>query len=188
MMDAFNALDTMQKIFWCVALAASVVFVVQTVMTFIGLDSDTDVDGGGFDDVDATGISGFFSFKNMINFLLGYGWGGIAFKDVIASTVGLQLAALGVGLLFVLAWVIIIRQVMKLGVDKTFRIEETVGLVADVYLRIPAAKSGSGKIQVSVRGSVHELEALTEGGVIPTGAKAKVVATVNSDTVLVEAI
>lgn len=186
MIEAFSALDTAQKVFWCVALGASIVFVIQTIITFVGLDSDTDLDADGFDDVN--GISGFFSLKNMVNFLLGYGWAGVAFRDFIQSPVWLQLAAVGVGLLFVIAWVIIVRQVMKLGVDKTFHIEETVGMVADVYLRIPAAKGGCGKIMVSVKGSVHELDALTEGAEIPTGAKAKVISAVGSDTVLVEAV
>lgn len=188
MMDAFNAMDVAQKVFWCVALAASIVFVIQTILTFIGLDSDTDVDAGGFDGVDADGVSGFFSLKNLVNFLLGYGWGGIALKGLIGSTIGLQLAAVGVGLVFVLVWVIIIRQVMKLGVDKTFRIEDAVGLVADVYLRIPAGKSSAGKVLVSVNGSVHELEAFTAGDEIPTGAKAKVTAAISSDSVMVESI
>lgn len=188
MLEAYNALDTAQKIFWSVALAASIVFIIQAIMTFIGLDSDTDADTSGIDNLDADSISGFFSLKNLINFLLGYGWAGIALRTTISSPVWLQIAAVGVGLLFVLVWVIIIRQVMKLSVDKTFQIEETVGVVTDVYLRIPAAKSGSGKVMVSVRGSVHELEALTEGDAIPTGAKAKIVATISSDSVLVEAI
>lgn len=188
MMDAFNALDITQKVFWCVAIAASIVFAIQTIMTFVGLDSDTDVDAGGFDGVDADGVSGFFSLKNLVNFLLGYGWGGIAFRELIGSTIGLQLAAVGTGLVFVLVWVVIIRQVMKLGVDKTFRINETVGKVADVYLRIPADRKAAGKVLVSVNGSVHELEAFTTGEEIPTGAKAKVVETISSDSVLVERV
>ena len=188
MIEAFESLDMTQKIFWCVALASSIVFVIQTIMTFVGLDSDTDIDSGGFDGVDADGISGFFSLKNLVNFLLGYGWGGIAFKNLIDSAVGLQLVAVAVGLVFVLGWVVIIRQVMKLGVDKTFRIDDAVGQVADVYLRIPAARGAAGKVMVSVNGSVHELEAFTEGNEIPTGAKAKIVAAISADSVLVDAL
>ena len=186
MLEAWNALDGAQKVFWGVAIVASIVFVIQTIMTFVGLDNDTDVDSSGLDADE--GISGFFSLKNLVNFLLGYGWAGVVFKSLIPSSLWIQLAAVGVGLLFVLVWVIIIRQVMKLGVDKTFHIEETVGLVADVYLRIPSSGEGSGKVMVSVRGSVHELEAVTQGDAIPTGAKAKITAIVNTDTVRVEAL
>ena len=37
-----------------------------------------------------------------------------------------------------------------------------MGKTAQVYLHIPANKSGSGKVQLSVNGSFHELEAMTE--------------------------
>lgn len=188
MWNVFEALSTSQQIFWCVALGASIVFIIQTIMTFVGLDSDTDVDASGLDGLDADGLSGFFSLKNFVNFLLGYGWAGVALHASIGSPVGLQFAAVGVGLAFVLVWVIIIRQVMKLGVDKTFQIDETVGIVADVYLRVPAHKEGNGKVMVSVRGSVHELDALTEGEQIPTGAKARIVSTIGSDAVIVEKV
>lgn len=188
MMEAYNALEPAQKIFWMVAIIASIVFVIQTIMTFIGLDHDTDLDAGGLDGVDADGVSGFFTLKNLVNFLLGYGWAGICFKNVISSPAWLQAAAVGVGVAFVIIWVIIVRQVMKLGVDKTFHIEESVGAVADVYLRIPAPGGGKGKVQVSVRGSVHELDAVSANDEIPTGAKAKILRTIGTDTVEVEKV
>lgn len=50
---------------------------------------------------------------------------------------------------------------MKLSEDNSFKIEETIGKTADVYLTIPAAKSGKGKIFISVKGSTHELSAIT---------------------------
>ena len=188
MMEVYNALEPAQKIFWTVAIAASIVFVIQTIMTFVGLDHDTDLDAGGLDGVDADGVSGFFTFKNLVNFLLGYGWAGICFKNVISSPTLLQLAAVGVGILFVLVWVLIVRQVMKLGVDKTFRLEETVGQVADVYLRIPANREGEGKIQFSFHGSVQELPAITNGEQIASGAKVRVLEVIGGHTLLVEGL
>ena len=62
MLEAWNALDGAQKVFWGVAIVASIVFVIQTIMTFVGLDNDTDVDSSGLDADE--GISGFFSLKN----------------------------------------------------------------------------------------------------------------------------
>lgn len=183
MMEAYSALDPAQKIFWVVAVAASIVFIIQTIMTFVGLDHDTDLDAGGLDGVDSEGVSGFFTLKNLVNFLLGYGWAGVCFKDAISSPAWLQVAAVGVGVAFVVIWVVIVRQVMKLGVDKTFHIEEAAGLIADVYLRIPAAGKGKGKVMVSVRGSVHELDAVSAGDELPTGAKAKILRNIGSDTV-----
>ena len=192
MIELFDSLEPLHKFFWIVACAASLVFIIQTVMTFVGLGTDADIDAGPLDSSvdsfeDGT-VSGVFSFRNLINFLLGYGWAGVLLFDSIEKGWLLQLIAIAVGLLFVLAFVFMFRQVMKLSHDGSFRMQEAVGLKADVYLRIPASGEGSGKVMVSVRGSVHELEAVTEGEAIPTGAKAKIAAVVNTDTVRVETL
>lgn len=186
-MDKFLALELPMQIFWGIALITSVFFVVQTIMAFMGLDSDTD-DGAGFDDVEMEGFSGYFSFRNLVNFLLGYGWGGVLLHNMIPSMVWLEVAAVGVGLLFVIVFVIILRQVMKLSTDKTFHLDEAVGLIADTYLRIPAEKSGVGKVMVSVRGSVHEIDAMTLGETIPTGTKVRVTKVIGSELLEVERV
>ena len=77
---------------------------------------------------------------------------------------------------------------MKLEEDNTFSIFETVGFSASVYLKIPANKSGKGKIQISTRGSMRELDALTEGEEIPTGSNVKIIKAESDSTVIVEKI
>lgn len=67
---------------------------IQTIMAFMGLDTDTD-DGAGFYDVEMEGLSGYFSFRNLVNFLLGYGWGGVLLQGVIPNMVWLEVAAVG---------------------------------------------------------------------------------------------
>lgn len=187
MMDKFLALELPMQVFWGLAIISSAFFLVQTIMAFLGLDADTD-DGAGFEDVEMGGVSGYFSFRNLVNFMLGYGWGGIVLHDVIPNLMWLQVAALGIGVLFVIIFVVILRQIMKLSTDKTFHIEETIGLIADTYLRIPGEKKGSGKVMVSVRGSMHEIEAITEGEAIPTGSKVRVVKAIGTDLLEVERI
>ena len=191
MMDLFNSLEPLQKFFWTIACCASLVFIIQTVMTFIGLGTDTDVDAGpmdgSVDSMEDGSLSGVFSFRNLVNFLLGYGWAGVLLHDSIESGLLLQVVAIAVGLLFVLAFVFMFRQVMKLSHDGSFKMQETVGLKADVYLRIPAARSGRGKVQVSVKGSVHEIDAMTDNTEeIATGAQVKIVKVLGDDLLLVE--
>lgn len=191
MMDLFNSLEPLQKFFWTIACCASLVFIIQTVMTFIGLGADTDVDAGpmdgSVDSMEDGSLSGVFSFRNLVNFLLGYGWAGVLLHDSIESGLLLQVVAIAVGLLFVLAFVFMFRQVMKLSHDGSFKMSEAVGLKADVYLRIPAARSGRGKVQVSVKGSVHEIDAMTDNTEeIATGAQVKIVKVLGDDLLLVE--
>lgn len=187
MMDKFLALGLPMQVFWGLAVVSSVFFLVQTVMAFLGLDADTD-DGAGFEDVELGGVSGYFTFRNLINFMLGYGWGGVILSESISNMLWLQLASMGVGICFVFIFVLIIRQVMKLSTDKTFQTEEAVGMIADTYLRIPGNREGAGKVMVSVRGSMHELEAMTEGEAIPTGTKVRVTKVVGSELLEVERV
>ena len=81
MIELFNSLEPLQKFFWTIACCASLVFIIQTIMTFIGLGTDADVDAGpmdgSVDSMEDGALSGVFSFRNLINFLLGYGWAGV---------------------------------------------------------------------------------------------------------------
>lgn len=191
MIELFNSLEPLQKFFWTIACCASLVFIIQTIMTFIGLGTDADVDAGpmdgSVDSIEDGALSGVFSFRNLVNFLLGYGWAGVLLFDDIEKRWLLQLVAIAVGLLFVLAFVFMFRQVMRLSHDGSFKMSETVGLKADVYLRIPAARSGRGKVQVSVKGSIHEIDAVTDNDAeIPTGGQAEIVEVLGDDLLLVK--
>jgi membrane protein implicated in regulation of membrane protease activity len=183
MIEWFNALEPMLKVYWSIALIASFVFVIQTIVSLVGGDFDDmdfDIEG------DSHGVSGFFSVRNLINFLLGVGWAGVALYGTISSTAVLMLVAVAVGVIFVLMFFAMIKALLKLQKDNTFRISETLGKTADAYLAIPENKSGSGKIQISVRGSFHEIDALTEGEKIPTGEKVRVLEVLGTHLVLVE--
>ncbi len=173
-MEWFNSLEPLLKIYWAIAIVTSLIFIVQSVMTFIGMDShdglNVDFDG----DVHVEGPFQLFSLRNLINFFLGFGWAGICFYGSITSHFVLNAIALLVGIVFVILFFFIMKQIMRLAKDNTFRLEEIIGKNADVYLVIPGEKKGKGKIQVSVRGSVHEIDAMTEGEKIPTGGKVKV--------------
>ena len=191
MMDLFNSLEPLQKFFWTIACCASLVFIIQTIMTFIGLGTDADVDAGpmdgSVDSIEDGALSGVFSFRNLVNFLLGYGWAGVLLFDDLEKRWLLQLVAIAVGVLFVLAFVFMFRQVMKLSHDGSFKINEAVGLKADVYLRIPAARSGRGKVQVSVKGSIHEIDAVTDNDAeIPTGGQVEIIKALGDDLLLVK--
>ena len=83
---------------------------------------------------------------------------------------------------------VIIRQVQRLAEDNSFKMENTLNKTADVYLTIPEQKSGKGKILISVKGSIHELDAMTENDRIPTGSVVKVVKIENKNILIVETI
>lgn len=189
MLEMYYSLDPMQKVFWGCAVISTAVFAVQLILLFIGIDSEASVDVS-FDG-DTTDVGGgftLFSIKNLVNFLVGFGWAGVCFENMIASPVLLTVVAFAVGALFVVMFFVIYSQTRKLENNGAFKISDTKGKSADVYLRIPAKCAGSGQIQVSVNGSVHEIDALTDGDEIATGTKVKVVCVVDDTTVKVEKV
>lgn len=83
---------------------------------------------------------------------------------------------------------IIIRQVQKLSENNSFKINDTIGLIGEVYLPVPANNSGTGKVLVSVKGSLRELDALSEKEEIASQTKVKIVSVVSNSLVKVETI
>lgn len=198
MIDSFyewyNALTTTMQVYWAIALITSLFFLVQMVLTFIGIgDVDTDfdadfefVDG---DTLDFGGSMQLFTVRNLINFLLGLGWGGVCWYSICPNPLLQAVLALLTGFVFVYAFLIVYRQMLKLERNGAYHIDDCVGKVVDVYLTIPAERAGSGKVQVSFNGSVQELSAITNNATpLRSGTKVRVVELVDKSTVLVEAL
>lgn len=187
MFETLANLDPLLKTFWYVAIPVSLIFLIQTVMTFIGGAADSiDVDFDGDIDGHDTPFQ-LFSLRNLINFLLGFSWTGISFFTTVSSKLFLIIFAILVGFLFVYLFFIIIKQVQKLAEDNSFKIENTIGKTAEVYLPIPANKSGKGKVMISVNGAFHELDAMTANDRIPSNAIVRVLA-VDTNILIVETI
>ncbi|KFC17895.1 NfeD family protein [Epilithonimonas lactis] len=176
MMDFFDGMSTLQQSFWWVAIIASLIFLVQLIFTIIGTDLSDGL-GADFDgNLDAVhGPFQLFSFRNLINFLMGFGWTGVAFFHSIQNQMFLVILAALVGILFVVIFFVVIKQILKLTEDNTFNIDKLIGKTAEVYLRIPEARSGNGKIQVSLNGTNHELLAITETGEIASGSLVRII-------------
>lgn len=184
--DWFSSLDPTLRIYWGIAIFASVVFTIQTIMSFIGVgdfDSGADVDMDGTPDADSlddAGIMHMLSIRNIIYFLLGLGWAGVCLWNSIENRTLLLLASILVGMVFVAGFIVVFRQLMKLQQNGAVDINESIGRVCDVYLRIPASGNGMGQVQISLGGSVHEFDARTNADEeIPSGAKVKVIEVVN---------
>jgi hypothetical protein len=185
--EMFQSLDAWMQVFWGCAIVGSAIFVIQMVLTLMGMDSsDMDVDFDGPDTMDLGGSISLFSIKNFVNFIVGFGWAGICFAGSITNKWLLALIALLVGIAFVYMFFIIKKQTKKLEHNGAFNIEDCVGKTVDVYLRIPANKGGKGKVQVSLNGSVQEFDAMTEGEGFTSGQKVTVESVIDGFTVLVK--
>jgi membrane-bound ClpP family serine protease len=171
--------EPLLKAFWYIALPVSLFFGLQTIMTFAGLsDGETDMDS---DTGDIDMPFEVFTLRNLINFLLGFSWTGISFYDAIENKMVLITIAVVVGLVFVGIFFLMIKQILKLSENNSFKIENTLHQTAEVYLTIPEGKTGKGKVMISVNGAFHELDAMTlSPEKIPTNASVTVVGIENN--------
>lgn len=187
MLDFLKNLDPLHQTFWYIAIPISLIFIIQTILTFIGGDAgdgleadfDSDLDGG-------SSTFQLFSFRNLTNFLIGFSWSGVLLYNKIENKLFLTFIAFIVGAIFLLLFFFIMKQILKLSEDNTFRIENTIGKVATVYLTIPENKNGKGKVQVSVNGTTHEIDAITEKDKINSGDLIKVISIESGNLLVVE--
>lgn len=187
-MEILDNLEPLLKLYWYIAIPVSIIFFIQTIMTFFGGDSadgiEADFDG---DLADADTPFQLFSFRNLVNFLLGFSWAGISFYEGLSNKVVLILVSIAIGVLFVYVFFLVIKQLQKLAENNSFKISNTLNKTAEVYLTIPGNKTGKGKIMISVNGAFHELDAITENETIPSGSVVKV-ARIESSILVVETI
>lgn len=188
--ETFLQFDPMLQVLWIIAAIVSAVFAVMAITTFMGYDADANIDldpeaiAGGNSDFDVEGFH-LVSIKSITAFLLGFSWTGVLFWDHVENKMLLSAICLAVGFLFMSIIAYMLYKIQDLDRDNTFDIRRVVGLNADCYLRIPAGRKATGKITVSLNGSLHELEALSDEN-IPTGAKVKIVSLINDRVPLVE--
>ncbi|HWA56122.1 MAG TPA: hypothetical protein VG692_02655 [Gemmatimonadales bacterium] len=78
-----------------------------------------------------------------------------------------------------------LRALRGLEADYTVLIEEAIGERGTVYLSIPAAQGGKGKVHLELRGRFAELPAVTLEGELPTGASVLVTDVIDDDTLVV---
>ena len=214
MIEWWNSLEPAMKILWAVTLSASLVFVIQTVMTFLGAAGDSDFDinsdidadapgdiadgsvdvGGGPDvgghDVDhpSTGMN-LLTFRNFINFLIGFGWTAILLKDSVPATGLRMLIAIVVGIVLVVIVMLLFKWLTDMQQSGNINVyKSAIGCEGTVYLSIPGERAGEGKVQITINNAVREYAAVTDGPTLKTGARIRVVEVVSANTLLVEEI
>lgn len=189
MITWWTSLSTAMQVLWAITLSASLIFVIQTVMTFLGLgdhdaDFDLDTSDGSFD---ADPSMNLLTFRNLVNFCLGFGWTAVLMHEKIQSNALLIIVSVIVGILLVTVVMWIFKWLS--GMQQTGNIDvhrSAVGCEGKVYLTIPGERKGEGKVQITINNTVREYDAVTDGETIPTGKAIKVTEVINDYTLLVE--
>lgn len=170
-----------ELILWAIALFFSFLFLIQSIFSFITGGDHGDADGFDGDD----GYQ-FFTIKNLIAFFTMFGWAGLATYKSGASTTVVIIVALAAGITMVLIMYLLMRQSARLKHSGTLQMKNAIHQIGETYLRIPARRSGMGKVQVQVQGRLMELDAMTDDPEdIATGRPIQVVNILNNQILLV---
>ncbi len=202
MTDWWIALGEAGRIFACIAIPATVMLIIQLVLTLIGLGGDGDADptvedaytdglddGVELSDGDSDmgdGLS-IFTLRGFITFFSVAGWVG-----TICSGAGLQLwlcilISVASGVLAMLSVAFLMKWLFKLQYDGTENIKDALGVSGTVYLRIPPSRTGKGKISAIINGKLTEKSAVTdEETVIIGGEEVTVVGISGEETLIVK--
>jgi len=183
------SLDIYLKIMWGLAIPFSVLFIIQMVMTFVGMGDHGGVSGDADADADMQVSFQFFTFRNFVNFFLGFSWTGISLYGAFESKIWLTLLSVFIGLVLVTIVMALLYALSKTVQSGNIDIKDTVGRTATVYFPIPAAGKGTGKIQLSIHQAVREYDALSQADeTFPTGSMVRVKEVIDAHTLLVEKI
>jgi membrane protein implicated in regulation of membrane protease activity len=196
----------MGTLFLIAAVVGGTILVCQFGLTLLGLGHD----GGGLDHhmggdshvfhaggthsdadqhSDSTHVFSVISFRTLVAAIAFFGVSGRAAMSAgYESTTSFILAVIvGVAAMYGMYW--LMRLIAGLNSSGNERIGNAIGRQATVYLRIPATRSGAGKVQLSMQNRIVEYQAFTdEAEPLQSGESVEVVDVAGGDTVYVRRI
>jgi hypothetical protein len=206
----WNGLSFDLKIYWFLAIPFTVLFLIQTLLTLIGvIDFDSsDLDFDGCDDMDLgdshldvdnldlddnSHLSGSASFRvltirNIIVFFTVFSWSGIVFTNNDFNPITTIILSTIIGSVLVLIISGLYYFFSRMTEEGNMDLSTAINTEAKVYLTIPANGQDKGKVMAKVQGVLRELYAVTDGDAIPTGEKVTVVEVVDNQYLLVRKI
>ncbi len=208
MIEWWNQLLLAQQIFALIAIPSTLILILQTILTLVGMggsgdgdvdasapgdmdvDTDTDLGTDAADDLEAPvaddGLA-LFSLRGILSMLCIAGWVGVALLETsLPAWVSILIAA-ACGFATLVGMAFLMRAVYRLQSSGNIDVGNCIGKVAEVYLTIPAQGSGSGKVNVTVQEKYCEFTAITTSSEpLKTGSYVRVVAVNEAGVLLVE--
>lgn len=180
----------MSTVFLYCAVIGGTILVLQFLLLLLGAGGDTDVGGdhahGGHDvGHDQSAFLKLFSLQTVSTFLTFFGLVGLGTSGLGWSTLGVASVAIaaGVAALFVVAK--LMGSLSRLQSHGNVDLQNAVGHTGSVYLRIPKAGGGHGRVLMNVQGRTVECRAVSYAEEIPTGSTIRVLDRTDDDVLVV---
>jgi membrane protein implicated in regulation of membrane protease activity len=191
-------------VFLVAAVVGGTILVCQFLLTLLGLGHDGgfhgdahvgDLSGHHIGDThagtdpqhpDSTHLFGVITFRTVVAAMAFFGASGKAALGAGYEPSTAFILATIVGLFAMYGMYRLMRLVTGLDSSGNERIDNAVGRDATVYIPVPAARGGAGKVQLSMQNRIVEYQAVTDDAEpLKTGEIVQVVAVAGSDTVAV---
>lgn len=206
----WEALSVLQRVLYCIAIPATLILILQTVMVIMGfgdggsdfnpsdtsgldLDLPEDIPTADLPDMDiADGASGdigtlkLFTMQGAVAFLTTFSWVAlVGIRGGLPETAAM-LVGFACGAVMMYAVAKLLQLTARLAENGTFRLKSVIGEAAQVYVTVLPSGENGGKVTLKSSSRFAELDAITEGAeAIPTGSMVRIV-DVRGDVVVVE--
>ena len=188
MSEWFKGLSALEHVYLWLGVAATAFLIVQIILLLCtSFGGDVDIDGDGDIDVDtASGVS-IFTVKSVTAFFAVGSWAGLLTCTLASQKLQWLsvLVAILAGAAAMAVVALAMRAMLKLQCNGAVQYEKLTGKQATVYVAIPAARSGRGKITLTAQGRFLELDAMTdEADKISVDECVEIISTDNDCTVV----
>lgn len=182
----WDSLSLIQQIYWGFAIPSTLLFIIQTLLTFFGADFDAEGDA----DIDVESDHGvgfqFFTLKNFIAFFTIFSWTGIACLDSDFSYGLTLIISILAGVIMMSLMAAIFYYFSRLTDSGTMSIHNAIGKIGEVYLPVEAKRANIGRVSIKVQGSLRELEAITDDSKdLPMGTVIEVTDVIGDNVLLI---
>ncbi len=182
MLEWWSSMGLLGQILACMAIPATIVLVVQTVMVLItgfdggaemetNLDIDTDIGSGSevitgdeIDDIVAFDQAGLqiFSIRGVVTFFAIFGWAGMWLLSIDINQALALIISFALGTAAMIGTAYAMRFLMRLQAKGNQNINDALGVSGTVYINIPKQRGGHGKVTALVSGRYSEFDAVTD--------------------------
>ena len=187
-MEWLKSLSVLEHIYFWLGIVSTIFLIIQiALMCFSSFGGDVDVDGDGDIDVDPDSGVSIFTVKSITAFLAVGSWAGLLTCTLASDKLQWLsvIIAIIAGAAAMAVVVLAIRGMMKLQCNGALQSEKLVGMKATVYVAIPSARSGRGKITLNAQGKFMELDAVTDCEErLPVDEQVEIVSTENECAVV----
>jgi hypothetical protein len=187
----WNSLTLLGQVFVAIAVPASVVMIIQSLLLFfgIGFSHDTGYDGHDTDTHDGSDGLNLITVRGMVAFFSVGGWTGLVLINSTLPEYAIILIAFAAGTLSLIGIAMLFKLSMKLQDKGNLDIGNAINKTGKVYIPIPPNETGQGKITILVQERLIEIQAMTRGSrVLKTGEIVTVSGLVDDETVMVESL